>query len=124
MNRFYLSFGFLVLSSFAFSVPGGYVLLSPKSIQVNLKKDMVTLKFDLPCMKQRAVESATLIEGSDDSGDFEIALGWAYPAGYCMDFEGDPKGKPVKDFVVKLSASELGVSKDVQVVPLEVLGKK
>lgn len=115
---------FGVMGVHAFSSPGGYVLLSPSSIDVNLKKDKVTLTFDLPCFRQRAVEAATLIEGSDDSGDFKLTFGWAYPAGYCMDFEGDPKGKPMKGYKVEHLASNLGITKDVEVVPLEVLKKK
>jgi hypothetical protein len=106
----------------ATAAPNGYVLLSPTSIKKDLRRDKVVLLFDLPCFNQRAVETATLIASSDDTGDMAITFGLAYPAAYCMDHVNDPRARPQRAYPMTISARKYGIGSGVTLKRLRPLG--
>jgi len=114
----------LLVGGVAHAEPSGFVLLSPKSIRKDLGKDKVVLKFDLPCKAVRAIDAATFIAASDDTGDLVMVFGLLYPAGYCMDYVNDPKGRPQKNYEWTISAKKYGINSDVTLKALRPLRAK
>lgn len=84
----------LLFAQPVFANPNGYVLLSPKKIEI--KKDKTTsFTFEVPCSSNRAEEHAILVRDFDDTGDQIVTVGLLYPAGYCMNSKTDEvNGKP------------------------------
>jgi hypothetical protein len=104
------------------AAPNGYLLLSPTSIKKDLRRDKVVLLFDLPCLNNRAVETATLIAASDDTGDMAITFGLAYPAAYCMDHVNDSRARPHRGYPWTISARKYGIGAGVTLKRLRPLG--